>query len=502
MKLDKEAPLVSQLAGAIVTEDLERHARDLEAALTRQDWAMADALGAVDQVRAFVGTPEHILGSSTTKHGEIAEQVEVGIRNARDLLRQQAPTATFEGVGRTAPTDYMLGDLEVQSKFYNGVSANLQATLDHLKNYPKFGQQGHIYHIPKDHMEVIHRVMRGDPPLDLSAKTIRAIEQKVHEIEQLSGQRPFDETVQPGISSYAEVQQGRIHHTLDGHEREFRIEDQELRAKLHKEHTPGLSDMAGAAAKGAAVGAAVRLASALYQKHRQGKHPFRGAFTAEDWRDVGLDAVTGALQGGLAAGAIYGLTQYADLAAPFAGAFVSSAMAVGSLTAQYAAGKLTLDEFVELGLIACSEGAVVGLATAVGQALIPIPALGAVVGAVAGRWLLSLAKGQMELENAQLTARLEAWHREAMERLDEAYRTFVTRMLASYDQLGQLVTAAFAPDLNCRLRLAASIELAVAMGVPDDQILRSSEDLDRFMGDKPNPGKCCGELPETSGDVC
>ena len=51
-------------------------------------------------VRNFVGTPENILGSATTKHGEIAEQVNVAISRARDILSGNAPASTFEGVGR------------------------------------------------------------------------------------------------------------------------------------------------------------------------------------------------------------------------------------------------------------------------------------------------------------------------------------------------------------------------------------------------------------------
>ena len=56
-------------------------------------------------VRDFVGTPENILGSSVTKHGEIAEQVNVAISRARDVLLGNVPSSTFEGVGRVAPID-------------------------------------------------------------------------------------------------------------------------------------------------------------------------------------------------------------------------------------------------------------------------------------------------------------------------------------------------------------------------------------------------------------
>lgn len=41
------------------------------------------------KVRDFIASPNTILGSTGTKHGEIAEQVEVGVRNARQALEER-----------------------------------------------------------------------------------------------------------------------------------------------------------------------------------------------------------------------------------------------------------------------------------------------------------------------------------------------------------------------------------------------------------------------------
>ena len=73
-----------------------------------QDGAFQRAVEQIDKVREFLGDPSKILGNPLTKHGEIAEQVEVGVRNARSLIEQQGIVATFEGVGRTAPEDLSL----------------------------------------------------------------------------------------------------------------------------------------------------------------------------------------------------------------------------------------------------------------------------------------------------------------------------------------------------------------------------------------------------------
>ena len=54
--------------------------------LTQQDINLIKALKYVDNVREFVSRPNEILGSELTKHGEIAEQIDVNINNARYIL--------------------------------------------------------------------------------------------------------------------------------------------------------------------------------------------------------------------------------------------------------------------------------------------------------------------------------------------------------------------------------------------------------------------------------
>ena len=82
-------------------------------------------------VRDFVGSPENILGSTDTKHGEIAEQVHVGVRRALDVLYGRVPAATFDGVPRTGPVDYRVDSVEIQSKYYNGLRNTLEGVSRH-----------------------------------------------------------------------------------------------------------------------------------------------------------------------------------------------------------------------------------------------------------------------------------------------------------------------------------------------------------------------------------
>jgi hypothetical protein len=57
-----------------------------KASISKQDERFMEALSEVTKVRAFLTDPSRILGSDRTKHGEVAEQVEVYIRNAREII--------------------------------------------------------------------------------------------------------------------------------------------------------------------------------------------------------------------------------------------------------------------------------------------------------------------------------------------------------------------------------------------------------------------------------
>lgn len=117
------------------------------------------ALECVDNVRDFVGDPEHILGSQKTKHGEIAEKVDVNFHNADRIMHNKKPNATDapDKVGRTAPEDYYVNDIMVQSKYINGSNNSLSHVIDHMKKYENydgmnFAKDGY-YVIPKDQYE-------------------------------------------------------------------------------------------------------------------------------------------------------------------------------------------------------------------------------------------------------------------------------------------------------------------------------------------------------------
>ncbi|PHM11264.1 hypothetical protein [Nostoc sp. 'Peltigera malacea cyanobiont' DB3992] len=455
----------NQFIAAIVAEDNLYKAEQLAGELSKQDQAFFAAIQEVDKVRDFLATPENILGNTSTKHGEIAEQVEVGIRNAKSLLNSSTPRATFEGVGRTAPEDYLINGVQVQSKFINGTGNTLDHIIEHMKKYENFGRDGSFFHIPKDQYE--------------KSYSDQKLQEKVQEIEQMSG-HPFSQTVRPGLSNYSDVQIGKVDDTLARHEKELKGDNAEIKDRIRTEAQPNIADFGRVAVKGAVIGGSIRFATKIYGKYKEGKNVFKGELTLEDWKEIGIDTATGATLSSISATAIYGLTNFAEMSAPLAGAFVSAGMEVASLVKSWNRGEISSEEFVELSLFACADSAIVATGAAIGQALIPIPVIGAVIGSIAGRIVSDFCKILLG-ENTKLCKQVEQHYQKLLAQIDQDYKTTVANIIATYEKLGNLAQAAFNPSLNVELRLQASIKLAVAYNVPDSNIIHNVDELDLFM---------------------
>ena len=171
----------------------------------------------------------------------------------------------------------------------------------------------------------------------------------------------------------------------------------------------------------------------------------------------------------------------ANLAAPAAGAFVSGLMGIGSLLRQYHAGEIDRVEFVDMSHMVVVDAAIVGLASMTGQTLIPIPLLGAFVGSIAGKFVASSITGALGEADSELIAHLHTYEQSALTQLDEAHQAAVRRLDTYFGNLERLSEVAFDHTVNAGLRLEASITFAERVGVSDELILRTTDDIDKYM---------------------
>ena len=73
---------------------------------------------------------------------EIAEQVNVAIIRARDVLFGNAPTATLEGVGRLAPVDYRVDGMDIQVQVLQWPLQHTRRRLRPLRQVPRICERG------------------------------------------------------------------------------------------------------------------------------------------------------------------------------------------------------------------------------------------------------------------------------------------------------------------------------------------------------------------------
>ena len=481
----KQAPFRSgvQVAAqvAAVWVDLEKanRARELADVLSDQDRAFLDAMGELEVVRDFVGSSRNILGREGTKHGEIAEQVHVGVTRAWDVLHGRAPTATSEGVPRTGPVDYRVDGVDIQSKYYNGLRNTLRGVASHAEKYPDFSDGVARYHIPRDQHQQLEELRRTGGIEGLSDSRARGIQRRIDDLERTTG-RTVDDLIEPGNGTYPEVQRGRIHDTLRDREDGLGQANEQLKQAARDAHGPSSAGLAKAAGIGAAASGGIGLAQAIWIKQREGRSAFRGEFSTQDWQDVGVVAVQGAAGGAVASGTLYVLTNATALTAPFAGSFVSALIGVGTLLGHYRARTIDGDQFVEMSHIVAMDAALMCLAAAAGQTMIPLPLLGALIGSLAARLVGSALEYGLRQSESALIARLAAYEGYALQQLDEEFSAVMQQLDARFANLERLAATAFDPDVNVEL-LSASVELAEALGVPHALILRTTGDLDNFM---------------------
>lgn len=438
------------------------------------------------KTRRFLSAPENILGTMRTKHGEIAEHVEVHIRNAKSVLHGLKEVATFDGVGRTAPEDFILNGVKIQSKFINGTTNTLNHVFKHLQTYQDESIQ---YMIPKDQFAIIEQIRHGQIPESLSKKSVQAILQKIAQLEQESG-KSFSDLVKPSISDYNEVQLGKVFETISKHQDD--LVDQNHKIKQNIDQQAKRDQQAAQAKRGPSVGEGLKVAggaavvaatistlSGVYVKIKSGKK--LEAFEAEDWKELGLNASKSGGKTFVSAGSIYALTNMTALSAPFAGAVTSAAMGIGELTNRYIAGEIDADEVVTEGQVLCFEAGVAAIGGAVGQTLIPIPGLGAVIGTITANLLWQFTKGKLGEREEELKKVLNRYSDELLAKIDQTYRDLIEQINSTYARFNSLVDAAFDVSANTAVLAAASVELAEAIGVDSQKIIRNHEELDAFF---------------------
>ncbi|MBP2214753.1 hypothetical protein JOJ87_005165 [Rhodococcus ruber] len=457
---------------------------NLLSALHRQDMNLEDALASVGEAirKIDLEVVAANRGGMKGMHGFIAEVAEVGVGNARSHIR--GGDAVYQWINDNGPVDLMRSGVEIQQKFVAaGGRFGLGAIAEHLQKYPDFVENGGKYQIPRDHFEVIqklHAMPReeagklltrgGDGPSLKDWERIQAFfEEGSVGIESL----------EPSHLKYSEVQKGAYGATLETEENSLRSTDQSLRDDAYQKSRPTLAEGTKATLAAAAIEGGTALVLAVVEKRRAGRQ--LRDFTGEDWADIAGEGGFGVAKGGVRGASIYWLTNFTATPAAVASSIVTAAFGVAEQANKLRRGEIDELEFIENAELVCLETAISALSSFVGQALIPVPVLGAVIGNTIGIIMYKAVSSSLSEREASLIVQYVGEQRALDEQLAAEYQELIDKLDASMSDYLGVLERAFSPDVE--VALLGSVELALELGVASEEVLNSDEKvLAYFLG--------------------
>lgn len=114
-----------------------------------------------------------------------------------------------------------------------------------------------------------------------------------------------------------------------------------------------------------------------------------------------------------------------------------------------------------------------------GQTIIPIPILGAIIGNMAGMFMYQIVKDNFS-EREQILVRHYQESFTALNKvLEERYQELIKKLKKELEKFSSMLELAF--DLDVNVAFDGSIALADYVGVPKEKVLRNKQDIDNYF---------------------
>lgn len=461
--------LINQMRIDDLIENLNRQDQNLDSAMESMNWALGKIEDLVVANR----------GGGKGVHGFIAEVAECGLENAQSLIHGDKPV--MEWVNDNGPADLLRNGVEIQVKFVNaGGKFSLNAVAAHLEKYPDFLDKGGVYQIPKDYLDAVRTLY--EMPREEAAKLVSSTGgpsysnwKSIHEFFDSSGFSIDD--LEASKFEYSEVQKNAIADKMAEEKTRLTDESEQIKKDIHEEHRPAPQEGAKAVAAGAVLEAGT--AFALSVKRHLGNGKRIGDLTQDDWEEIAKDSGMGLVKGGVRGGAVYWLNNYTATPSSVASALVTASFGVADCAYRFRSGELTEIEFIESSEIACLDASVSASSSFVGQAIIPVPILGALVGNAVGTTAYELGKDFYSKREAELLANYAQELKALDTELEGEYAACINRLRENMGEYISLLEKAFSP--NAAMAFSGSVELAAGLNVPDGEILHTREEADDFF---------------------
>lgn len=449
---------------------------NLLTSLASQEGNLREAIASVDEALKKISLEIVATNRGAVKgmHGFIAEIAEVGIGNARERIFGNADT--YQWVNNNSPVDMIRNGIDIQQKFYaNAGYPTLRAIKNHMQRYPDYVTNGGKYQIPLDYFETIKKLHLMSPEnagkfLSRSGEGPSYTDWQNVDSFFNNGSISID-SLEPSKLEYHEVQRGAFASTLDAEKDSLRSTDQALRETAYQRSLPKLQEGAKATVVAGLVEGGTTFVLAVVAKRREGVQ--LKEFSAADWAEVLGETGLGLAKGGVRGLSIYSLTNFTATSAAVASSIVTATFGVAAQAHKLRSGDIGELEFIENAELVCLEAAVSALSSFIGQALIPVPVLGAVIGNTVGTIMYRAVAASLSKREAALINRYLEGQLILDEELAAEYNELIATLEASMSGYLAVLERAFDPDIQ--LAFIGSIELAVEMGVPTEEILDTND---------------------------
>ena len=470
-----------QAVGAWIDQLNQLRLDELLGKLAAQDINLEQALAELQKMKAAIAEviePKtgKMRGNTKGVHGFIAEIAEVYIQNARNLIK--GLDASCKWINDNGPADILRNSTEIQQKFWQSRGHfGLEAIKAHFEKYPDFLQKGGKYQIPKDFYDELQRILSlsQEEAAKESAQTYR-LWKWVQAFFKNNPQISMD-AIEPSVNSYSAVQAGKIDETIEEETEKIKAEDKNRRKEAYEASKPTLQEGVKAAGVSAAMEGGMAFCLGVWKKRKQGK--YLAEFTAKDWEEVGIDVAKGTIQGGIRGGAVYAMTNFTATPAAVANALVTASFGVAAQAYQLQQGTITADDFIVNSEVLCLDVSVSTVASILGQTLIPVPVLGAIIGNIAGMFMYQIAKDNLSEKEQTLIRSYQESFALLNQALDKRYHTLLAMLEKELKRFSSVLELAF--DLDINIAFDGSIPLADYAGVTPEKVLRNKRDIDQYF---------------------
>ncbi len=449
-----------------------------------QDTNLRDALISIDEAVKAIDLEVVFTNRGGVKgmHGFIAEVAEVGVGNARSQVRGQG--AVYQWINNNSPVDLVRQGVGIQQKFVaSGGRFGLNAISDHLTKYPDFLTNGGRYQIPRDHYETV-RALYDLPPEEAGKFLTRSGEgpslKDWERVRDFFGEGPVNiDSIEPSKLEYHQVQREAYGSTMAAERGSLHSTDRTLRDDAYQKSRPTLRQAGTATATTAAVEGGAAFVLALAAKRRKGKKFHE--FSEQDWIDVGAGVGLGVVKGTARGISLYTLTNFTATPTSVASSIVTAGFGIAEQAHRLRIGEISELEFIGSAELISLNASLSALSSALGQALIPVPLLGAVIGNTIGTVMRQAVSTSLSSRESDLVAFYAQQQRDLDARLASDYRELLTALESTMAGYIDLLERAFSPDVE--IALLGSVGLAVELGVGSEEVLDSEEKVAAYFLD-------------------